>query len=181
MINDEDKIVTGSPEPDFYGGLDNTLNYKGLTLAFFFQYSYGNEMYNQLTHVGWFGRGDQVLVPDVANRWMEGVNETSDVPRAGTSTSLFNPNSDKLIEDASFIRLKSLSLGYDLPVERMGWDKVFSRLNVYAAGNNLLLWTKWSLGDPEVSNYGSNSLSQGVATGQYPYAKTYTVGIKIDF
>ncbi len=181
VINDEDKIVTGSPEPDFYGGLNNTVNYKGFSFGMFLQFSYGNEMYNQLTHVGWFGRGDQVLVPEVADRWIQDINETSDVPRAGTSTSLFNPNSDKLIEDASFIRLKSLSLGYDLPVEKLGWDKVFSRLNVYAAGNNLLLLTKWTLGDPEVSNYGSNNLSQGVATGQYPYARTYTLGVKIDF
>lgn len=181
VINDEDKLPIGSPQPDFYGGLRNTLNYKGFTFDCFFQYSYGNEMYNLLTHVGWFGRGDQVLVPDVANRWVEGLNETSDVPRAGTSTSLFNPNSTALIEDASFIRLKSMSLGYNLPVKKLGIDNLFSRFNVYVAGNNLLLITNWTLGDPEVSNYGSNNLSQGVATGQYPYARTYTVGVKIDF
>ena len=181
VINDEDKLPIGSPQPDFYGGLRNSINYKGITFDCFFQYSYGNEMYNLLTHVGWFGRGDQVLVPDVANRWIEGVNETSDVPRAGTSTSLFNPNSTALIEDASFIRLKSVSLGYNLPVKKLGIDNLFSRFNVYVAGNNLLLITNWTLGDPEVSNYGSNNLSQGVATGQYPYARTYTVGVKIDF
>lgn len=181
VINDEDKIPIGSPQPDFYGGLRNTINYKGLYFDCFFQFSYGNEMYNLLTHVGWFGRGDQVLVPDVADRWQQDVNETSDIPRAGTSTSLFNPNSTALIEDASFIRLKSLSLGYDLPVKKWGMGNVFSRLNVYVAGNNLLLLTNWTLGDPEVSNYGSNNLSQGVATGQYPYARTYTAGVKIDF
>lgn len=181
VINDEDKIPIGSPQPDFYGGLRNTLNYKGFSLDCFFQFSYGNEMYNQLTHVGWFGRGDQVLVPEVADRWQQGVNETSDIPRAGTSTSLFNPNNTQMIEDASFIRLKSLSLGYDLPVQKWGMGKLFSRFNVYATGNNLLLLTKWTMGDPEVSNYGSGSLSQGVATGQYPYARTYTLGVKIDF
>ncbi len=181
VINDEDKIPIGSPQPDFYGGLRNTLNYKGFSFDCFFQFSYGNEMYNQLTHVGWFGRGDQVLVPAVADRWQEGINETSDIPRAGTSTSLFNPNNTQMIEDASFIRLKSLSVGYDLPLDKLGMGNLFSRFNVYAAGNNLLLLTKWTLGDPEVSNYGSNNLSQGVATGQYPYARTYTIGVKIDF
>lgn len=181
VINDEDKIPIGSPQPTFHGGLNNNLFYKGFSFGLFLQFSYGNEMYNQLTHVGWFGRGDQVLVPEVADRWQQDVNETSDVPRAGTSTSLFNPNSTKLIEDASFIRLKSLTLGYDLPLENWGWNNIFSRFNVYAAGNNLLLLTKWTLGDPEVSNYGSNNLSQGVATGQYPYARTYTFGVKIDF
>ncbi|MCY1722085.1 TonB-dependent receptor [Prolixibacteraceae bacterium Z1-6] len=181
VINDEDKLPIGSPEPKFYGGLNNTLNYKGFSMGMFFQFSYGNEMYNLLTHVGWFGRGDQVLVPEVADRWQQDINETSDVPRAGTSTSLFNPNSTRLIEDASFIRLKTLSFGYDLPLEKWGMGKVFSRFNVYATGNNLLLLTKWTLGDPEVSNYGSNNLSQGVATGQYPYSRTYTVGVKIDF
>lgn len=180
VINDEDKIPIGSPQPDFYGGLRNTLKYKSLTFDCFFQFSYGNEMYNLLTHVGWFGRGDQVLVPDVANRWTEGTNETSDVPRAGTSTSLFNPNSTALIEDASFIRLKTLSVGYNLPLTKLGWSKAFSRINIYATGNNLLLLTKWTLGDPEVSNYGTDNLSQGVATGQYPYARTFTLGVKID-
>ena len=181
VINDEDKIPIGSPQPDFYGGLRNTINYKNFTFDCFFQFSYGNEMYNLLTHVGWFGRGDQVLVPEVADRWQQGTNETSDIPRAGTSTSLFNPNSTALIEDASFIRLKSLSIGYDLPLNKLGLDRAFSRFNVYATGNNLLLLTDWTLGDPEVSNYGSNNLSQGVATGQYPYARTFTLGVKIDF
>jgi TonB-linked SusC/RagA family outer membrane protein len=181
VINDEDKIVIGSPEPDFYGGLNNTLNYKGFSFGMFFQFSYGNQMLNGIKHRSWFGRGDAGLDPDVANRWIEGVNETSDVPRAGTSTSLFNPVSTELIEDASFIRLKTLSLGYDLPLNNMGLGNMFSRVNIYAAANNLLLLTKWKLGDPEVSNYGSNNLSQGVANGQYPYAKTYTLGVKIDF
>lgn len=181
VINDEDKVVTGSPQPDFYGGLRNTLNYKGLSFDCFFQFSYGNDMYNKLTHLGWFGRGESNVVPDVADRWIQGVNETSDIPRAGTSTSLFNPNNSQMIEDASFIRLKSLSVGYDLPVGKWGMGNLFSRFNIYAAGNNLLLLTKWTLGDPEVSSYGSNNLSQGVATGQYPYARTYTVGVKIDF
>jgi TonB-linked SusC/RagA family outer membrane protein len=180
-INDEDKVVIGSPQPDFYGGLRNTLNYKGFSFDCFFQFSYGNELYNQLTHVGWFGRGESVLVPEVADRWIQGVNETSDIPRAGTSTSLFNPTNSRMIEDASYLRLKSVSLGYDLPVEKLGIGNLFSRLNVYVTGNNLLLLTKWTMGDPEVSNYGSGSLSQGVATGQYPYARTYTMGVKIDF
>jgi TonB-linked SusC/RagA family outer membrane protein len=181
VINDEDKIVIGSPQPDFYGGLRNTLNYKGITFDAFFQFSYGNDMYSKLTHDGWYGRGDRVLVPEVADRWIEGVNETSDVPRAGTSTSLFNPNSTALLQDASFIRLKSLSVSYDLPLSQIGLGNIFSRLNVYATGNNLLLLTKWTMGDPEVSNYGNNNLSTGFATGQYPYARTYTLGVKIDF
>jgi TonB-linked SusC/RagA family outer membrane protein len=181
VINDEDKIVIGSPQPDFYGGFRNALNYKGIRLDLFFQFSYGNDMYNRLTHDGWFGRGDRVLVPEIVDRWIEGVNETSDIPRAGTSTSLFNPNSTILIEDASFVRLKLLSLSYDIPVNKIGWGKVFSGLNVYASGYNLLLLTNWTMGDPEVSNYGNNNLSQGVSTGQYPYARTYTLGVKIDF
>lgn len=180
-INDEDKVVVGSPQPDFYGGLRNTVNYKGFSFDCFFQFSYGNEMYNKLTHLAWFGRGESNVVPEVANRWIEGVNETSDIPRAGTSTSLFNQNNTAMIEDASFIRLKSASVGYDLPLNKMGMGKLFRRVNVYLTGNNLLLFTKWSMGDPEVSHYGSGSLSQGVATGQYPYARTYTAGVKIDF
>ena len=181
QINDLDVVPIGSPQPDFYGGLNNTITYKGFSFGMFWQFSSGNEMFNHLTGVGLFGRGAFVLNPDVSNRWIEGVNETSNIPRAGTSTNIFVRSNTQMIEDASFIRLRTLSVGYDLPLDKMKLGKHFSRVNIYASGNNLLLLTNWSLGDPEVSNYGQNSLSQGVATGQYPYASTYTMGVKIDF
>lgn len=127
-----------------------------------------------------FGRGDENVFTSMRNRYIAGVNETSNIPRAGTSTSLFNPTSDYLVEDGSYLRLKSLTLAYDLPLQQLGWDKFFSKFNVYVTGTNLWLITDYSMGDPEVSNYGSG-IEQGVAKGVYPYATTFTGGVKLSF
>lgn len=187
-INQEDYSVIGSPQPDFYGGLRNTFTYKGLNLDIFFQYSYGADIYNAVTQTSLFGRGDQNIDPRVLDRWIQGVNESSDIPRAGTSTSLFNPNSTLSVEDGSFLRLQTMTLGYDIPLENANLDSIFSRLNVYITGRNLWLVSDFTLGDPEVRNNFSggnsgrfNSVSPGFATGQYPYATTIVTGVKIEF
>ncbi|MDW7693333.1 TonB-dependent receptor [Flammeovirgaceae bacterium SG7u.111] len=184
-INQEDYMIIGSPQPDFYGGFDNNLSWKGLNLSIFFQYSYGAEIFNVVTQRSLFGRGEENVDPRVLDRWMPDVNETSDIPRAGTSTSLFNPNSTANIEDGSFIRLRTVSLSYDLPVQKLNIDKVFKGVNVYVTGRNLLLISDFTLGDPEVNNFsagsGFNSISQGFASGQYPYAKSFVTGVKINF
>ena len=92
------------------------------------------------------------------------------------------------VEDGSFLRLKQLSLAYNLPVEKMGWNKIFKSVNVYVSGNNVFLISDFKLGDPEVNNFTSSStnnsfggVSQGFATGQYPYAKSFTLGAKLQF
>ncbi|CAZ97649.1 SusC/RagA family TonB-linked outer membrane protein [Zobellia galactanivorans] len=184
-INDEDFVVLGSPIPDFYGGFRNTFTYKDLSLDVFFHGSYGAEIYNVRSQTAYFGRGEQNVDPIVLDRWTGGVNETSDIPRAGPSNSLFNPNSSLNIEDGSYLRLKTATLNYNVPLESGGLSNIFSALNVYVTGTNLLLFTDFTLGDPEVNNFtagsGLNSVSQGFATGQYPYAKTITLGVKVEF
>lgn len=180
VINDEDYVVIGNPQPDFYGGIRNTFSFKNFTVDIFLQGTYGNDIYNGLMQTHFFGRGDQNVFPVVLERWQQGVNETSDVPRAGTSSSLFNPNSTVGIEDGSHLRLKTLTVSYDVPVGRSGANGVFRSLQFYATGNNLLLFTNFTMGDPEVNNYGSG-LEQGVATGQYPYARSFTIGVNAGF
>lgn len=180
VINSEDFIVIGSPQPTFYGGFRNTLSYKGLSLDIFIQGTYGNDIYNGRNQTHLFGRGDQNVFPAVLDRWVQGTNETSDIGRAGTSTSLFNPNSTVGIEDGSHLRLKALTLAYNVPVTGKVMDRYFNQLQFYVTGNNLILLTNFTLGDPEVSNYGA-ALEQGVATGQYPYARSVTFGVNATF
>jgi len=183
--NDEDATIIGSPEPDFYGGFRNTFTYKGLSLDIFFQGQYGSDIFNIRTQTSYYGRGEQNLDSRVLDRWQEGVNENSDTPRAGASTSLFNPNSTVNIEDGSFLRLKTATLNYNLPLDKLGLEETFSGFNVYATGTNLFLLSKFKLGDPEVSNFsagsGLGSVSQGFAAGTYPYAKSVTLGLKMEF
>ena len=185
VINNQDAFILGSPEPDFFGGFRNTFTYKGITLDVFFHGSYGGEIFNTLTQTSFYGRGDQNLDPRVLNRWQQGVNEVSNVPRAGTSTSVFNPNSTVNVEDGSFLRLRTVTLSYDLPLKSIGLDHAFKSVNVYVSGNNLLLFSDFQLGDPEVNNFtagsGFNSVSQGFASGQYPYATSITAGLTVEF
>ena len=118
------------------------------------------------------------------------VNKTFDkvdvlITRAGASTSLFNPNSTNNIEDGSFLRLKTATLNYNLPLAKIGLDKTYSAFNVYVTGSNLFLISKFKLGDPETNNFsagsGLSSVSQGFAGGTYPYAKSVTLGLKMEF
>ncbi len=189
IINNNDAIIIGSPQPDFYGGIRNTFSYQGISLDIFFQGQYGGDIFNIRTQQSFYGRDTANLDPRVLDRWIPGVNETSDVPRAGTSLSIFNPNSTVNIEDGSFLRLRTVTLGYDVPVKKMpGLSTIFDAVNIYVAGNNLLLFSDFRLGDPEVNTFTSGStnnefgsVSQGFAAGQYPYATSITAGFKMKF
>jgi TonB-linked SusC/RagA family outer membrane protein len=180
IVDEQDQVVLGSPQPDFFGGLRNSFKFKGLSLDVFFQGSYGAEIFNTISQASFYGRSDQNLDPRVLNRWISGVNETSNVPRAGTSLSIFNPNSSVNVEDGSFLRLRTLTLGYDIPLDAMALGSKISGLNVYVTGTNLLLISDFKLGDPEVNNF-TGGVSQGFASGQYPYPKTITLGVNMKF
>lgn len=185
VINQDDYSVAGSPQPDFYGGFRNTFSYKGLSLDIFFQGSYGGEIFNIVTQTSVFGRGDENVDPRVLDRWIQGVNETSNIPRAGTSASLFNPNSTLNVEDGSFLRLQTATLAYDIPVEKVRMENTVKSLSVFVTGRNLLLISDFKLGDPEVNNFaagsGFGSVSQGFSGGAYPYATSISVGVKMEF
>ncbi|MEO1011115.1 MAG: TonB-dependent receptor [Bacteroidota bacterium] len=188
VINELDYSVIGSPQPDFFGGLRNNFSWKGINLDVFFQYSFGAEIFNIVTQRSLFGRGDENVDPRVLDRWREGIDETSDIPRAGTSTSLFNPNSTANIEDGSFVRLRTVTLSYDIPLKKARLDGIFKGLNIYVTGQNLWLISDFTLGDPEVNNFTSGStnnefggVSQGFAAGTYPYARSIVTGVKLDF
>jgi TonB-linked SusC/RagA family outer membrane protein len=185
VINQDDYSVAGSPQPDFYGGIRNTFTYKDLSLDIFFQGSYGGEIFNTVTQRSIFGRGDENIDPRVLNRWTQDVNETSNIPRAGTSASTFNPNSTLNIEDGSFLRLRTLTLNYNVPVKKVNIQNTFKSINVFVTGRNLWLLSDFKLGDPEVNNFtagsGFGSVSQGFAGGAYPYATSISLGVNMEF
>ncbi|SHF00402.1 TonB-linked outer membrane protein, SusC/RagA family [Mariniphaga anaerophila] len=180
-LTEADRKVLGSPEPDFQGGLRNVLSYKGFTFDMFFQFTYGNEILNRSRETSLFGKNEFNLSTEVRNRWIEGVNESSDIPRAGTSQGAFFPPSSIWVEDASFLRLKQVTVSYDLPTSKIGFEKVIKSANIYLTGNNLFLLSNFSQGDPEVSYLGTESLAQGLYYGQYPYTRSFVAGIKLNF
>ncbi|HET8737886.1 MAG TPA: SusC/RagA family TonB-linked outer membrane protein, partial [Pricia sp.] len=181
-ITEEDFIVLGSPQPDFYFGIGNTLSYKNLSLDFFFQGTSGNEVFNSLTQTAYFGRSETTKYKETLDRWTPD-NPNSDIPRAGSVAALSEIfNNSVMIEDGSHIRLKSLRLGYNVPVDKMGLKGV-KGINLYLTGTNLFVLSDFRLKDPETSQFDKNSenLSFGFSRGQYPTSRTISLGTKIDF
>lgn len=173
-INELDFVVQGSPQPDFYYGLRNTLTYKNWTLDVFIQGMQGNEVYDATIESFFYGRGpEHNLLPLVKDRWTPS-NPTSDIPRAGTSAGGFRPNSSLNIVDGSYLRLKNVTLNYDFDLPYT------DSASVYLTGNNLLLLTNYSWGDPEVSKFGSDTVATGVSDSQYPYSSSVALGFRIN-
>jgi hypothetical protein len=171
-INQLDYDVVGNPNPDFYGGIRNTINYKDFTLDFFFNGSFGSTLLNAPYHLSYFGRDARSsLLPIVKDRWTTS-NQTSDIPRAGSSFGNYQPRSTVSYQDGSFIRLKNVTLRYNIDIPGT------KSANIYMSANNLLLITGWEFGDPEQSNYGSD-LNQGVVSANYPYNSTVAIGFNI--
>ena len=177
-INFNDFVNIGSPQPDFYYGLRNTLTYKNWTMDVFIQGMQGHEMFDASIYEFFYGRGpENPLLPIVADRWTTS-NPTSDIPRAGTSAGGFRPNSDLNVVDASYIRLKNVTLNYDF--DSIAGLPFIDSASVYLTGNNLLLLTNYKWGDPEVSDGGSGTVAQGVADDQYPYASSVALGFRLN-
>ena len=175
-----DYEVLGSPQPDFMGGIHNTISYRNWTLDFFIQGTYGNEIYNSLTQSAYFGRPESNKYAETLNRWTPD-NPTSDIPRAGTVATLSSVYSNsEMIEDASHLRLKSLRLNYNLPLNRLGVENI-NNINLYFSGTNLLLISDFRLFDPEVNSYAGDNIAAGFSGGEYPYARTLSLGITADF
>jgi len=181
IISTEDNIVLGTPYPDLIFGFENTITYKNFRLNFFFEGTVGNEVYNLRMRPNYFTRGENTKFIDLADRWTP-ENPTSDIPRAGASSESIFSNS-LMVEDGSYLRLKTLTLSYDLPVDQWGWKGV-KNMSVYFNGTNLWLLSDFRLIDPATSNFGNSGLgniAQGFSSGEYPNTKVLTLGVNVNF
>lgn len=180
IITEDDFYVLGNPQPDFIYGFQNTFSYKNLEFSFFIQGTQGNEVSNSRTVTHFFGRPGAPKYAETLNRWTP-ENPTSDIPRAGAMEALGEiPNNSEFIEDGSHLRLKSVRLGYNMPVDKWGLSGV-KNLNVYLVGSNLLLLSDFRLLDPETSQFGMGNVTQGFASGQFPNPRIITFGLNATF
>lgn len=177
-----ERKVVGNPNPDFVGGINNTLSYKGFDFSFLFQFVVGNDSYNA---AGRFERADFVfwdnqLVKDWKDAWDE-PGDNTDVPEARLFYGNGDYESSRYIQDASYVRLKTLSLGYNVPASFIS-KYYLSSLRLYISGQNLLTFTKYDLNDPEVNtDFIAGNVSQGTDFYAAPQAKTIMFGINIGF
>jgi hypothetical protein len=174
-IDQSDRIIVGTAEPKFYGGLSNSVTTGPFTLAAFINFSQGNKAANigrtwtELA-TGFLNESDRVL-----NRWTP-QNTNATIPRANNARPrwLYSP----MIEDASFIRLQSLTVGYQLP--KIGPVPLESA-RLFVTGQNLFVITNYSGFDPEVNGVGGDPRLPGVDVGAYPRARTWNTGFTVTF
>ena len=205
-VNGDGKITTadrkyiGDPNPDFTFGLNNVITWKNLELSFFFNGSVGNDVFNAVKqqHSDPTAWGNKLkMVNDyavVAMRDPEGsLNDISNVyvPNAasaqtqrisvsGESQNDNNRVSNRFIEDGSYLRLKTVSLAYNLPKK---WLKPLSLewVQVYANAQNLFTVTGYDGYDPEIGANGQSVILQGIDYYRYPSARIYNFGLKVTF
>lgn len=181
QITESDKTVIGSPYAKHTGGFSNNLTYKNFDLNVFFQWSYGNDIINAnriMFESSYKYNYNQYAT--YANRWSP-ENQGSDIPgvAAGRGSSL-KAYSTRIIEDGSFLRLKTVALGYNLSPDFVKKSRVFKTGRIYLSAQNLYTWTKYSGYDPEVSVRNS-ALTPGFDYSAYPRARTITFGINTTF
>jgi hypothetical protein len=175
VINEADKTVIGNPNPDIYGNIFAVLNYKNFTLNLGFNYSLGNDVYNYQRSVLESESNFFNQTTAVTNRWRyEG--QITDVPRLSYKDVLGNSRfSDRWIEDGSYLRLKTVKLTYNVPVN-LSW---LQGLSIWAEANNLFTITHYLGSDPEFS-ISNGSLYQGIDAGNIALSRSFTLGLKIN-
>lgn len=177
IITATDKGDLGSSQPKFVGSFSNTVSYNNFDLNFSFQGAYGGKIFNALNQQLEISTLGTNAASTLEDRWTP-ANPSNEIPRA--SSSPLGIVSERYVEDASFVRLKLITLGYTLPKSlssKLGTKSV----KFYVSAENLITWTKYTGYDPEVSSYEQNNLYPGIDFGAYPNSKTFISGINVTF
>lgn len=175
-----DRFYVGNAQPDLFGGITNTLTFKGLDFMMFWQYSFGNEQlhWNRFfqEHGGTRNTG---FMTSQLDRW-QNPGDITDIPRMTAANYAGNLRPSRFVEDGSYIRLKNIALGYTLPsslTSKFGIQK----LRLYVTGQNVITITDYTGLDPELTGPASNQLVQGMEFYTFPHARTFTGGITVSF
>ncbi len=187
-VTAEDQTVIGHGLPIHTGGFTNNFEWRGFDLSVFFQWSYGNDVinYNRVKLESLDGRHINQLAT-VKDHWTpRTVNEDGTITEGNYTNYLWAVNrglssihTSREVEDASFLRLKNVQLGYRFPDKLLRrWG--LSSLRLYVSAQNLWTWTRYTGYDPEVSTRNS-AMTRGFDYSAYPKAKTYTFGVEMGF
>ena len=181
VINQQDKTIIGDPNPKFIYGLNSVLSYKNFELAIFFQGSEGNDLANisSVDNALVYGYGDNLLEEVYNNHWTP-TNVNAKYPKITRNQTMNFSN--RLIENGSYLRLRNINLGYNVPFNSRWQPNWLNSVRIFVSGQNLITLTKYSGWDPEVNSYGgSNSIAQGIDYYTYPTARTITFGLNVKF
>ena len=174
LIDNNDRMVIGNPNPDVAGSFSANFTYKRFSLQGLFTFSVGNDIYNGLRYNLEKMSGYENQSVAVANRWIAEGQQT-DIPKATWGDPIGNAEfSSRWIEDGSYLRLKTLVLGYDFAIN----NNYIKYIKLYASANNLFTYTKYLGYDPEFSAT-SSIFGQGTDIGLAPQFKTYQLGLRL--
>jgi TonB-dependent starch-binding outer membrane protein SusC len=177
---DAERVVVGKSNPDWTGGFSNTFSYKGFDLNTLFSFVSGNNVYNAgaIYMSAGFYNGFDNQTTDMLNAWKQ-PGDITNIPRIGYFYGSGNRNSSQWLYDGSYIRLRTVSLGYTLPKTVISALKItFAR--VYVAGLNL--WTSTNYpADPEVNTQTLGNIGGGQDFYTIPQPRTITAGVNIRF
>lgn len=197
-ITDSDRTYLGNTNPHLIAGLSNDFQYKNFSLTVFFQGAFGYHLYNMNKLVL-----ESTTSTDILHRWKAGNDNTS-IPREGYFLSGYGSYvNSRFVEDASYVRLKMVSLSYDLPARLLSKTKIIDGLRIYASAQNLFTFTGYTGTDPEVNSHvntsaggstvqattnqavnslqvaSASNLGGGIDFNSYPAFRTFIVGIKL--
>jgi TonB-dependent starch-binding outer membrane protein SusC len=196
VIDTKDKTYIGSAIPKFSYSFNNNFKYKNLDLRIVLQGTYGNKIYNQnrfyTEGLRFLGENQSTnAINHFVVKYIEGTNQlddaanlaqNTDVPRIDRANSNSNTRvSDRFVEDGSYLRIQNVTLGYTMPTSWVEKSNFFSRVKLYAAAQNLFTFTKYTGLDPEVGSRNSDIKLSGLDVGRYPVARTFTLGLNLDF
>jgi hypothetical protein len=201
-IDQNDMTIIGNPWPKLSGGFTNTFTYKGIELSILFIGVYGNDVYNYIAadasnpnNIN-LSRNLMVSALDYAKLTTDAngkpalSNPGTRVPRISNNQISADNNfariTDRFIEDGSYLRLKNISLSYNVPAKYLGYAKVIKGFKATVGAQNILTFTSYKGYDPEVGSYvgtgsAGNNQAIGIDFGRYPITPMYTATISINF
>ncbi len=173
--------VTGNPYPSWFGGFNNIFSWKGIDASILFTFQWGNDVYRD---DGKFFEGGSIganwnQMTTIENHWTT-PGDDAETPQLLWENTYSTHNSTRYLDDGSFIRLKTFTIGYTLP---SNWSKTIamSSIRVYFLAQNWWTWTTYGGWDPEVNRDFSGNITQGVTYLSPPQAKTFTFGVNLNF
>lgn len=179
-ITADDQQIIGNAQPKFYGGITNTVRFMNFDISAFLQYNVGNKIFNSGKS---YTQGMSTTYSqdvEVLNRWTPN-NTNTDIPRAVYGDpNQNNRNSDRFLENGSYARFKSVTLGYTLP-SALATRAHLRTVRIYAQGQNLVTFTKYSGLDPEVNTGAVDNTLLGTDFFTFPQARTITGGVTLGF
>lgn len=176
-LTNEDLVYLGDSDPDLYGGIQNNIRFHGFNLGVYLNYSIGGKIYNPTETFAGSGTYLTNQYKYMVNAWHPVRNPNSDYPRADSKDDI---PCDRFVHDASFLRIKNVSIGYTFDLSKRTNNNLKS-LYLSMSGNNLYLWKYYNGYDPEVSTQSGSSTLRRMDNGAYPNSRTVVFSAELKF